>query len=118
MFAYRKMAALRLRYLDECAGDDVSGSRVASARSDAVGGITGALRVSGGCDGSGASSVDLLRSAGLDCRVVAAMITAGEAESTRNNFHYVPKRDLIVGLQVLLQRGGLQIARGMRLEGF
>jgi len=40
-------------------------------------------------------------------------ITGGQTETTDQGFYRVPKRDLIIGLQVLLQRGGLQIAKGL-----
>jgi hypothetical protein len=61
--------------------------------------------------------VDLLRRADLDCRMLPAIITAGHAETWSNGYYHVPKRDLIVGLQVLLQRGALQIAAGMAFGG-
>ena len=41
------------------------------------------------------------------------MITGGDTERYADGYYRVPKRDLIVGLQVLLQQGGLQIAAGM-----
>ena len=41
------------------------------------------------------------------------IITGGAYESTGGGYHGVPKRDLVTGLQVLLQRGGLQIASGI-----
>src|ERR1035441_4873198 len=37
-------------------------------------------------------------------------ITAGQTETTDQGFYRVPKRDLIIGLQLVLQRGDLQIA--------
>ena len=40
-------------------------------------------------------------------------ITRGDAEGTGDGFYRVPKRDLIVGLQVLLQSEGLQVAAGL-----
>jgi len=41
------------------------------------------------------------------------MITSGHSEKEEGGYYMTPKRDLIVGLQVLLQRGGLQIAGGI-----
>ena len=58
--------------------------------------------------------VDLLRKAGLGATIMPAIITGGAAESLNNGYYSVPKRDLITGLQVLLQRGGLQIAAGLK----
>ena len=40
-------------------------------------------------------------------------ITSGQAETYDQGFYRVPKRDLIIGLQVVLQRRGLQIAAGL-----
>lgn len=39
-----------------------------------------------------------------------ATITGGEAESQKGGYYRIPKRDLISGIQVLLQSGALQIA--------
>ncbi len=58
--------------------------------------------------------VDLLRRAGLGCGVVAATMTSGDRESWDPGGYRVPKRDLIVGLQVLLQQGGLQMAARLK----
>ena len=44
-------------------------------------------------------------------------ITSGQVETREQGFYRVPKRDLIVGLQVLLQRGGLQIAGKLPFAG-
>ncbi len=57
--------------------------------------------------------VDLLRRAGLECNMLPVLITGGDVETSGNGYYGVPKRDLIVGLQVLLQRGALQIAAGL-----
>jgi len=40
-------------------------------------------------------------------------ITAGQSDTHDQGFYRVPKRDLIIGLQVVLQRRGLQIAAGL-----
>ena len=48
------------------------------------------------------------------CRLWPVVITGGDAEGTGGGCYYVPKRDLVVGLQVLMQQGGLQIASGLR----
>jgi hypothetical protein len=55
--------------------------------------------------------VDMLRNANLDqqCRLLPVMITSGHDETRSGGYYHVPKRDLIIGLQALLQRGGLQI---------
>jgi hypothetical protein len=57
--------------------------------------------------------VDLLREARPEAVLMPVTITSGQMESVDQGYYRVPKRDLIVGLQVLLQRGGLQIAAGL-----
>ena len=46
--------------------------------------------------------------------MLPAIFTGGAAESLNNGYYSVPKRDLVTGLQVLLQRGGLRIAAGLK----
>jgi hypothetical protein len=41
-------------------------------------------------------------------------ITGGDTERYAGEYYRVPKRDLIIGLQVLMEQGGLQIAEGMK----
>ena len=45
--------------------------------------------------------------------MMPVMVTGGDMERQDNGYYRVPKRDLIVGLQVLLQQRELQIAAGM-----
>jgi hypothetical protein len=73
--------------------------------------ITGqcALAVDG--TGVGAPVVDLLRKARLGCELVAVTISSGERESFIGGGWSVPKRDLISGVQVLLEQGEIKIAR-------
>ena len=52
--------------------------------------------------GLGAPVVDMLRVANLGCEIVPVLLTGGEAESCANGVWHVPKRDLITGLQVML----------------
>ncbi len=63
--------------------------------------------------GVGRPVVELLRRSKPDAVLMPVTITGGQAESNDQGFYRVPKRDLIVGLQVLLQRGDLQIAAGL-----
>jgi hypothetical protein len=67
--------------------------------------------------GVGAPVVDLLRSAELGCDLSAVTITAGDHESQSGEVWSVPKRDLIGGVQVLLEKGELRIARELREAG-
>jgi hypothetical protein len=114
IYAYQKMAALRLRYLERVPLGTTYPEVVARVRE-----VTRSAELHGRCElvvdatGVGRPLVDLLRAAELDCRVAPVVVTAGDAVSHSNGYYHVPKRDLIVGLQVLLQRGGLEIAAGM-----
>ncbi len=68
--------------------------------------------------GVGAPVVDMLRAARLGCEMAAVTITGGEqAASDRGTAWSVPKRDLMAGVQVLLEQGELKIARGLRETG-
>ena len=59
--------------------------------------------------GVGRPVVDLLRRANLPCRLMPFTITGGGQETCENGHWRVPKRDLITGLLILLQRGELEI---------
>jgi hypothetical protein len=63
--------------------------------------------------GVGRPVVDLLRDARPGCGMTAVTITGGDRESTDGGYVRVPKRDLITGLQLLLQGGELAIAAGL-----
>jgi hypothetical protein len=63
--------------------------------------------------GVGRPVVDLLKRAGLGCEISAVTITGGDMERRVDGYYRTPKRDLIVGLQVMLQTGELQIATGV-----
>ena len=77
----------------------------------------------GGCalavdaTGVGAPVVDMLRGAALGCELTAVSITGGDRERYAGGVWNVPKKDLVAGLQVLLERGELQIARGLGHAG-
>jgi phage FluMu gp28-like protein len=58
--------------------------------------------------GVGAPVVDMLRAARLGCDVMAVVITGGERTSGNG---CVPKKDLMAGVQVLLENGQLKIGR-------
>ena len=79
---------------------------------------TGELRRGGGCDWLGAAVLDMLRKRGFaECRVVPVMFTSGERETFNIDGWHVPKRDLVQGLAVLLEMGGLRLAGRIYLEG-
>src|SRR5258707_8857821 len=51
--------------------------------------------------GVGRPVVDLLRQERLPCNLWPALITGGHSESYAEGFYRVPKRELLVGLQVM-----------------
>lgn len=63
--------------------------------------------------GVGRAVVDHLQKAGPGCRMRAVMVTRGGLGRSDEGFDYVPKRELILGLQSLLEYGELKVARGM-----
>lgn len=114
-FAYRKLAALRLRYLERTPLGTPYPEIV-----DRVRRVARSAPLEGRCcmavdaTGVGRPVVDLLRRAGLGCRLFPVLITAGDSENQGDDGYFrVPKRDLVIGLQVLLQQGDLQIAAGL-----
>ena len=81
--------------------------------------LTTSARLHGRCKlvvdatGVGAPVVDLLRVSRPGCPIIPVTITSGERESQSGSQWRVPKRDLVVGLQVLLEQGRLRIAGGL-----
>ena len=60
--------------------------------------------------GVGGAVLDMLRrKAHPRCRVIPVVFTSGERENFSIDRHYVPKRDLVQGLAILLETGALQI---------
>jgi hypothetical protein len=71
--------------------------------------------------GVGAPVVDMLRAARLGCEICEVTITSGEranqVSSGSGPRWNVPKQDLMTGVQVLLERGELKIAKRMEQAG-
>jgi phage FluMu gp28-like protein len=67
--------------------------------------------------GVGAPVVDLLRESRLGCELAAVTISGGERESFTGGMCSVPKRDLMAGVQVLLEQGRMKIARELHDAG-
>ena len=65
--------------------------------------------------GVGAPVVDLLRAAALECTLIAVTITGGEHAARGPDGWRVPKRDLVTGLQVVLEMGELRMPAGMAM---
>jgi hypothetical protein len=57
--------------------------------------------------------VDLLRAARPRAILMPVTITSGQTESAGEGFYRVPKRNLIIGLQIPFQQGRLHIAAGL-----
>jgi hypothetical protein len=114
-YAWRKNTSLRLRYLERVALGTPYPEVV-----ERVVGLTRSSELAGHCHlvvdatGVGRPVVDLLRRAGPACQTMPVTITGGDGESREGGYYRVPKRDVIVGLQVLLQSGELKIAGGLR----
>lgn len=84
--------------------------------------LVGQCRVVMDATGVGAPVVDLLRSAGLGCELCAVTITGGEREAPHGSARgvarwSVPKRDLIAGVETLLEKRALRIAKNMKDAG-
>jgi hypothetical protein len=116
MFAWRKTIVLRLRHLERVAlgtpYTEVVDRVVVVTRSGELG---GRCHLVADATGVGRPVMDMLRRAGLgSSRLWPVLITSGDLERQADGHYRVPKRDLIVGLQLLLQRRGLQIAAGLK----
>ena len=115
MFAWRKEVALRLRCLERAPlGTPYPEIVERVKRTTRTPELDGRCHVAVDATGVGRPVVDMLRVAGLGATMMPAIITGGAAESLSKGYYGVPKRDLITGLQVLLQRGALQIAAGLK----
>lgn len=67
--------------------------------------------------GVGMPVVEMLVGARMRCTVTPVLITGGFGEHSDGRVWHVPKVDLLSGLQGLLERGELKIARRMRERG-
>ena len=111
-FAWRKTTVLRLRHLERVAlgtpyPEVVERVRQVTRSAD----LAGRCHLIADATGVGRPVMDMLRRAELGCRRLwPVLITGGDLEKLAEGYYRVPKRDLVVGLQVLLQRRGLKIA--------
>lgn len=60
--------------------------------------------------GVGGPVVDLLKRAEVGCRMFPVMITGGDQTTESGGYWRVPKRELVVGLQVMFEEKQLRIA--------
>ena len=116
-FEHRKETSLSLRYLERIplgtSYPEVVYRVGCTMRSRQLAGAERRHLVVDGT-GVGPAVVDLLQMEDLQSRLWPVTITGGDTERYADGYYRVPKRDLIVGLQVLVQQGGLQIAAGMK----
>ena len=114
MYDHRKHIELRLRHLERLPlgtpYPTVAERMVKITRSEA---IAGRCTLVVDATGVGRPVVDLLKRERPGCLVMPVNITGGASESRNGDYYGVPKRDLVTGVQVLLQCGGLQIASGI-----
>jgi hypothetical protein len=114
LFAWKKVVSLRLRYLERIAlGTPYPEvvNRVVQVSQWPE--LAGRCRLAVDGTGVGRPVVDLLRRARPGCVLMPVNITSGLRQTEEDGYYGVPKRDLILGLQVLLQRGVLRIAAGL-----
>jgi hypothetical protein len=110
-FAFRKNVALRVQLLERVPLGTSYPEIVERVREVVQPGpLAGQCELVVDATGVGRPVVDLLERAGLGCRVRSVVVTGGQRERIEGECAYVPKRDLMVRLQLLLQEQGLQIA--------
>jgi len=102
----------RVRYLQRVRLGTPYPDVVARVRSVAQGGaVAGRCTLVMDATGVGAPVLDLLRAAGLGCGIEPVILTGGERETHAGGAWHVPKRDLMVGLRVMLEQGELGLSR-------
>jgi hypothetical protein len=114
VYAYKKVVALRLRHLER-----VPLGTPYPEVADRLSRVTQSPELSERCQmavdarGVGRAVVDLIDQARPGCQVLPVLVTSGEKETLSDGHYGVPKKDLMVGLQVILQMGELEVAAGM-----
>jgi hypothetical protein len=105
-----------LRYLERLPLGTEYGAAVERVRevTERLRGAGAAASVAVDATGVGWPVVEMLRGAGLRCEVTAVVITGGERESRGPGLVRVPKRDLVTGLQVVMETGEFRMAAGMK----
>lgn len=110
-FAYQKTVELRLRHLERVPlgtrFTEVAERATKLARQP---GMEGATELIVDATGVGSAVMEMLQPAGIPCPVVGVTITGGFRESASDGFHHVPKRNLMNGLQMALERDWLRIS--------
>jgi hypothetical protein len=113
-WAWKKVVSLHLRYLERIAlGTPYTEVIRRVVQVTRWPDLAGRCRLAVDGTGVGRPVVDLLRDERPGCVLMAVNITSGLKQTFEGGYYGVPKRDLILGLQVLLQRGVLRIAAGL-----
>ena len=113
-YAWRKVIELRVRRLER-----IPLGTPYPEVADRVVRITQSAVLAGQChvivDGTGVGRpvVDLVRLGRPAGILMPAIVTGGMRQTESNGYYYLPKRDLIIGLQVMFQTGGVRIWRGL-----
>jgi hypothetical protein len=109
-------AGLAVRHVERLALGTTYPAVVARVREIARGEeLVGRCALAVDATGLGEPVVEMLRAAGLGCEMAAVTITGGERETQVGREEWnVPKRDLLTGVQVLLERGELRIAGNLK----
>jgi hypothetical protein len=114
-WAWRKETAFRLRMLERIPlgtpYPDVARRIVEVTQAKELGGQSHLIV---DATGVGRTVVDLLREERPAATLLPVVVTAAPLESMKDNYYVVPKRDLIVGLQVMFQQGRLQMAHDLQ----
>ncbi len=107
-FAWKTRAMLRLRHLERFAPgtpyEDVA------TRLGQIASAVGRCEVLANVTVTGKPAIELLRGRNPECHVKPAIIVAGNSESYAGGLRKIPIKDLLTGLQIVLQQGRLQIA--------
>jgi hypothetical protein len=115
-WAWRKVIELRLRKLERILlGTPYPEVADRIARLSHAPALGGKPYLAVDATGVGRPVMDLLRRARPSGRLMPVQVTGGLSQSRPDDYYHVPKRDLIVGLQVLFQEGELRIAGKLEL---
>jgi hypothetical protein len=116
LYASRKVIELRLRGLERIPLGtpylEVAARVAEVTRSPALAGGERHLAVD--ATGVGRPVVELIREEGPAATLMPAMVTPGDRQSRQDGLYHLPKRDVILGLQLALEREQLRIADGLR----
>ena len=115
VWAYRKLVELRLRGLERIPlGTPYRevAERVAEVTRSPK--LKGAVRLVIDATGVGRPMMELVRSARPEGRMKGVVVTAGHEQTMSGSYYCVPKQDLMMGLQLLFEGGGLRMARSLK----